>query len=53
VALFVDHATTPDDVLRSADSAMYQAKGAGRNAVRVHGAMDGKHSATAVSQNEA
>jgi diguanylate cyclase (GGDEF)-like protein/PAS domain S-box-containing protein len=53
VALFVDHATTPDDVLRSADSAMYQAKGAGRNAVRVHGAMDGQHAATAVSQNEA
>ena len=52
VALFVDHATTPDDVLRSADSAMYQAKGAGRNAVRVHGAMDGQHAATALSQNE-
>jgi len=52
VALFVDHAATPDDVLSSADSAMYQAKGAGRNAVRIHGALDGRHGATAVSQNE-
>jgi len=45
VALFVDHAATRDDILRSADSAMYQAKGAGRNAVRVHGAMDRQHGA--------
>jgi diguanylate cyclase (GGDEF)-like protein len=34
-ALCPDHGDSLDDVLRAADDAMYQAKQAGRNAVRV------------------
>lgn len=35
VALFVDHHASQEDILKSADTAMYQAKGAGRNAIAV------------------
>jgi diguanylate cyclase len=35
VALSPDHGDSLDDVLRAADDAMYQAKRAGRNTVRV------------------
>jgi diguanylate cyclase (GGDEF)-like protein/PAS domain S-box-containing protein len=42
VALFVNHEATQDDVLRAADSAMYQAKGAGGNAVRTCEAREGQ-----------
>ena len=42
VALFVDHESSQDDVLRAADSAMYQAKAAGGNAVRTYEALEGQ-----------
>lgn len=36
VAMFSDHETSPQDILQWADLAMYQAKEAGRNAIRFH-----------------
>ncbi|MBC8006648.1 MAG: diguanylate cyclase [Prolixibacteraceae bacterium] len=38
IVLFVDHEGTLDDILRWADTAMYQAKEAGRNLIRFYGA---------------
>jgi diguanylate cyclase (GGDEF)-like protein/PAS domain S-box-containing protein len=37
VVVFVNHEVTPEDALRWADSAMYQAKGKGRNLVQFYG----------------
>jgi len=36
VALFIDHQASEDDILKWADSAMYQAKEAGQNLIRFH-----------------
>ncbi|TRZ66695.1 MAG: diguanylate cyclase [Rhodocyclaceae bacterium] len=38
VALFIDHQASEDDILKWADSAMYQAKEAGPNLIRFHAA---------------
>ena len=36
VSLFIGHGTSGDDVLRQADKAMYEAKSAGRNTIRIN-----------------
>jgi diguanylate cyclase (GGDEF)-like protein len=36
VVVFMDHVTRPDDLLKSADAAMYQAKQSGPNAIRFY-----------------
>lgn len=36
VALFLDHQGSPDDIVKWADAAMYEAKEAGRNSIRVY-----------------
>lgn len=38
VALFINHEASQDDILKWADTAMYQAKDAGRNSIRFHDA---------------
>lgn len=40
IALFLDHAAGQDDILKWADTAMYQAKEAGHNLIRFHDVQD-------------
>jgi diguanylate cyclase (GGDEF)-like protein len=37
VTIFLNHESDQDDILKQADAAMYEAKGAGRNTIRFHG----------------
>jgi diguanylate cyclase (GGDEF)-like protein/PAS domain S-box-containing protein len=43
VVLFINHETDQDDILKWADAAMYQAKVAGRNAIRFYEASQERH----------
>lgn len=36
VELFINHAASPEDIIKRADMAMYQAKGSGRNQIRFY-----------------
>ena len=40
IALFINHEASPEDILKYADMAMYQAKEGGRNSVRFYDAKD-------------
>ena len=40
VALFIDHEASQEEILKWADTAMFQAKEAGRNTIRFHDSKD-------------